>query len=369
MKNEEWYTIKNIDEYDTPALVVYPERALENIRMLKSMVRGLSNLRPHVKTHKMLEVARMMIDEGISKFKCATIAEAEMLGMAGAKDVLLSYQPVGPKIHRLLELVKKFSDTKYSCLVDNEAHAFTIGKIFKEESLEIPVFIDLNVGMNRTGVALSQCLNLYSVCGNISGMKPVGLHVYDGHIRDSDFQKRKEMCDQAFEEVKYLANTIKEMTGHYPLIVAGGSPTFPIHASREGVECSPGTFIFWDWGYFTKMPEQKFQFAALVVCRIISILNKETLCLDLGHKAVAADPPIPRVHFLNLPDAVQVSQNEEHLVVKVPDTSDFKLGDVFYGVPVHVCPTCALYDKALIATSNKISGSWEVISRNRTISI
>src|SRR5437764_4717326 len=92
-----WYKIKNIDEIDTPALVVYPERVRENIRQLKKMSRNTASLRPHVKTHKTIEASRMLLEEGISKFKCATIAEAEMLGMAGAPDVLLAYQPTGPK--------------------------------------------------------------------------------------------------------------------------------------------------------------------------------------------------------------------------------------------------------------------------------
>jgi D-serine deaminase-like pyridoxal phosphate-dependent protein len=98
-----WYEIKNIESIDSPALVVYKERVRENIRRLKSM-KDVAHLRPHVKTNKIAEVCNMMLDEGITKFKCATIAEAEMLGMIDAPDVLLAYQPVGPKVNRLLQV-------------------------------------------------------------------------------------------------------------------------------------------------------------------------------------------------------------------------------------------------------------------------
>ena len=88
------YKIKNINDLDTPVLVVYPDRVKHNIQTAIDMVGDVARLRPHIKTHKSAEVARLMMDAGITKFKCATIAEAEMLGIAGAKDVLLAYQPI-----------------------------------------------------------------------------------------------------------------------------------------------------------------------------------------------------------------------------------------------------------------------------------
>ncbi|MDQ3292007.1 MAG: alanine racemase, partial [Bacteroidota bacterium] len=147
-----WYSITNIDTIDTPALIVFPERIKQNIQLLISMISGLEWLRPHVKTHKMMEVTEMLLQAGITKFKCATIAEAEMLGQAGAPDVLLAYQPVGPKINRLLHLVQKYPSTTYSCLVDNLPVAQSIAATFAGEGLSLPVFLDLNVGMNRTGI-------------------------------------------------------------------------------------------------------------------------------------------------------------------------------------------------------------------------
>src|ERR1700679_477489 len=101
-----WYQIINIDELDTPALVVYPERVRQNIVRAVAMVGDAARLRPHVKTHKTPAVTRLMLDAGIRRFKCATIAEAEMLAVAGAPDVLLAYQPIGPKAARLATLIR-----------------------------------------------------------------------------------------------------------------------------------------------------------------------------------------------------------------------------------------------------------------------
>lgn len=365
-----WYTIHNIEEVDSPALVVYRERVLENIRHLKSMVEEVASLRPHVKTHKMAEVTQLMLDAGIQKFKCATIAEAEMLAITGAPDVLLAYQPVGPKINRLLQLVKSYPATRFACLIDNPETAQAISGVFASNNRTLDVFLDLNVGMNRTGIAPgAKALALYLDCEHLPGVNPVGLHAYDGHIRDLDFAQRKATCDVAFEPVTKLAQEIIALGKKPPILVAGGSPTFPIHARREGVERSPGTFIFWDWGYGTGLPEQPFVFAALVITRVISIVDAQTICLDLGHKSIAAENPLPRVKFLNAPEAQPVSQSEEHLVVKVANSTDHRIGEVFYGVPIHICPTCALYDQVQVVENNRVVTTWKVIARDRSIHI
>ena len=365
-----WYELHNINTVDSPALLVYTERMRDNILALKATVNDVQRLRPHVKTSKMTEAAQLLIEEGIHKFKCATIAEAEMLGIAGAADVLLAYQPVGPKVNRLLDLVQQYPDTKFSCLTDNSTAAIAIAACFITAELVMPVYLDLNVGMNRTGIVPGKAaLALYQELEHLPGIKPLWLHAYDGHLHDDDVVIRKEKCDAAFVPVQALAQAITDSGSAAPVIIAGGTPTYAFHAARPGVECSPGTFIFWDWGYRQHIPEQAFEYAALIITRVISVIDQEHLCLDLGHKSVAAENPQPRVHFLNVPDAQPVSQSEEHLVVKVADTSLYPVGTVFYGVPYHICPTVALYDRANVVENNTCIAQWKVVARDRKIMI
>jgi len=106
-----------------------------------------------------------------------------------------------------------------------------------------------------------------------------------------------------------------------------------------------------------------------VLTRINSIIDEKTFCCDLGHKAIAAENPLPRVHFLNAPNAVPKAQSEEHLSVTVEDTSIYQVGDVLYGVPVHVCPTVALYAEANIVENSEVHQQWKVIARDRKITI
>lgn len=365
-----WYEIENINTIDSPALVVYKDRVKENISLLLQMVgNDPSRVRPHVKTNKISEVCQMMMDAGIDRFKCATIAEAEMLAMIEAKDVLLAYQPVGPKAERFVELIKTYPETKFSCVFDTYETAAYLSKLAIENNYQIDLFIDLNTGMNRTGIKPVNALQLFKDVASLPNIAVIGLHGYDGHIRDTDTDERKAKADAAFKEMTDLEAAIESVTKQKLIIVAGGSPTFPVHAKRLDMECSPGTFVFWDWGYKHQTPDEPFDYAALVITRVISIVDETHITTDLGHKSVAAENPFPRVHFLNAPEATPVGQSEEHLVLKVADSGAYKVGDVFYGVPVHICPTVALYDSAVVVEDHKAVGSWKVVSRDRKITV
>jgi D-threonine aldolase len=368
---ESWYKIEQIKELDSPALIVYPERIKQNILLLKKMVSTTSKIRPHIKTCKARETILLMMNEGITKFKCATIAEAEMLALCKAPDILLAYQPTETKLHRLIQLTRQYSDSNFSCLVDNLQSAQLFSTIAAAENIKLSVYIDLNVGMDRTGINPgSAAVDLFEYISATSDLNLLGFHAYDGHIRASDYQKRTQMCNESFIQLELLRETIESKGYGYPLLIAGGSPSFMIHALRENVEVSPGTFIFWDKGYSDSIPEQKFQCAAVVLTRIISLPTATKICIDLGYKSIASENDLQhRLSFLNAPNLKPVSHSEEHMVLEAGKNHNFKIGDVLYAVPFHICPTVALYQYAVVVDKNKINDRWEIIARNRQISL
>ena len=183
--------------------------------------------------------------------------------------------------------------------------------------------------------------------------KTIGLHAYDGHIHDTDLDIRTQKCNEAFEQVEKLQQSIKEKGYPEPVIIAGGSPHFRFMQKEGGVECSPGTFIYWDRGYSLICAEQPFLPAALVISRVISLPDETKICLDVGHKSVSAENELTkRIYFLNAPELVFVGQSEEHLVVDAGKGHQYKVGDVLYGLPYHVCPTIALYERAITIENN-----------------
>lgn len=366
-----WFQVEDIDKLDTPALIIFPERVKHNIQTAINMVGDVKRLRPHVKTNKSAEAIRLMIDAGITQFKCATIAEAELLGICNAVDVVLAYQPLGPKLSRFIEVIKKYPNTSYSCLTDNIPAVIEQATAFNSADLTVPVYIDLNIGMNRTGIVPGQeAIELYKKINSLDGVSNAGLHAYDGHLRSSDINERTKQCDEGFKPVEEMADALHKLGLKVPVIIAGGSPAFPIHAKRKNVQCSPGTFIYWDKGYTDLCPEQAFLPAAVLVTRVISLPSTGKITTDLGHKSVAAENEITRrISLLNASDLQPVGQSEEHLVLNAATNHTHTTGEVFYGLPFHICPTVALYERAIIIEKGKIAGEWKNVARDRKISL
>lgn len=366
-----WFEISNVAEVASPSLVVYPDRIEENIRRMILIVGGdASRLRPHMKTHKMPEVIKMQIKHGITKFKCATIAEAEMTAGAGADEVLLAYPPVGPNIARFIALMRKFPQTKFAAVCDSQEAARAISQAAVQAGVTVEIYIDIDCGMHRTGIAPDDgAVKLYQLLTTLPSVKVGGIHAYDGHIHDHDVNARAQAVEQAFGQVEAFRDKLIALGLPVPNFIASGTPTFAIHARRGKYECSPGTCVLWDHGYGTKHPDLDFLTAALVLSRVISKPASGRVTSDLGHKAVAAENAHPRVHFLNLPDVKFLGQSEEHLVMETPRADECKIGDVLYGVPWHICPTVALHSYANVVRDGRVVDQWRVTGRERVLTV
>jgi D-serine deaminase-like pyridoxal phosphate-dependent protein len=311
----------------------------------------------------------MHLEEGVTKFKCSTLAEAEMAARAGAPDVLIAYQLAGPNLARFNALRKEQSGTRFSVLCDNEQTLRALSRLASESDRPIPVYLDIDCGMGRTGIrAGDEAFELFKLMCALPGLAPAGLHVYDGQIHEMEAAVRERLCDEAFAPAAALRSRIK--TAGFPgsNLVAGGTPTFPFHARHEDRECSPGTYVFWDFGY-QQYADLDFEIAAVVIARVISKPAVNRLCIDLGYKAIASENAPPRVQFINLPNARAVMHSEEHLVLETPQAGDWKISDILYGVPRHICPTIALHDR-VHPVENGIAGEpWRIDARSRTLSI
>ncbi|WP_375444724.1 D-TA family PLP-dependent enzyme [uncultured Fibrella sp.] len=369
MSTSNWYTVQNADDVDSPSLLIYPDRVKKNIQTAIRLAGGVDRLRPHVKTHKMAAVTQLMLAAGIYQFKCATIAEAEMLAQASAPDVLLAYPVVGPKMTRLFALTTTYPATHFACLIDNLETARQLSNVFAANPLA--VYIDLNIGMGRTGISPTAAVQLAADCASLPGIRLMGLHGYDGHIRDTDVPTRTSHADVGYALASNARQAIENARQKPLTLIMGGTPTSTIHAERKGerVQTSPGTFVFWDAGYAALLPDLPYEIAAVLITRVISVIDESTLTLDLGHKSVAAENPQPRVLFFEHPDVQLIGQSEEHLVVNVPNARQHLPGEVWYGVPKHICPTVALYESVKVVTDGLVTDTWPVTARARQLTI
>ena len=365
-----WYTIENNEHLITPNLAVYPERIQYNIESMVGIAGSPGRLRPHIKTHKIREIVTMQQEAGITKFKCATIAEAELLASCQADDILLAMQPVGENVDRLFKLAEAYSNSSFSCLVDDPGVYERLDLKARETGISMGIFLDLNTGMNRTGITPGpEAENLYKRIAGSDHLNCRGLHAYDGHIRDTDLVTRKKRCDTAFEPVDLIREKMEKEGFPISEVIAGGSPTFPVHAQRESVVLSPGTTLLWDVRNALDLPDMDFLQAAVLLTRVVSKPSANRLALDLGHKAIAPEMPFPRVQIMGLEHTKQVGHSEEHLVLESEHFDRIQVGQLFYAIPMHVCPTVCKYPGVLVVNNHRVTDSWEVAARDYQISI
>jgi D-serine deaminase-like pyridoxal phosphate-dependent protein len=352
-----WYELANPGKVLTPQLLFHPKRIEENIQEMIRVAGSPERLRPHVKTYKCREIVRMQLDRGIRSFKCATLAEAQLLGETGVPDVLIAYPLVGPAQGQLLKLRSRFPRTRFSVLIDHEAQLYG----WNHPGQAIDLFIDLNVGMHRTGISPEKAVELLERVQE-SSHHFRGWHVYDGHIHHGDPAERQRAMEAAFAPVEELVTRTGTQGNER---VCGGSITFPLHAAYPQRTLSPGTSPLWDYGYSSHFPDLKFSIAAVLISRVVSKPGTDLLCLDCGYKAVAAEMEAAPLHFPQIPDANILNHSEEHLVLQSPSADAYTIGQMVYSFPHHICPTVALHESVGVVRDRQLKERWHIAARKR----
>lgn len=367
------YAIRATAEIITPALVVFHELMEANLDQMLAVAGDASRLRPHCKTHKMREVTRRQLDRGIIKHKCATFAEAEMLAQSGVNDILLAYPVVGPNIARSVQFREKFPEVMFAVIADHPRPVAELAEGMARAGQSLDVLLDIDTGQHRTGLPVGDRAEaLYELIVHSKGIEPGGLHVYDGHQHQRSRDERRAAVEAEWAKVLGLCSRLLERGWPVPRIVAGGTGSFPIYAEKNepAIELSPGTCVFHDAGYSHKFPDLDFIPAALLLTRVISRPSADRVTLDLGYKAVASDPPTGRrLVFPDLPDAEQVLQNEEHLVLQTRRADEFQPGGELLAIPWHICPTTALHKQVIVISDGQVTDRWDVTARDRWLSI
>ena len=356
----------------SPSLVVFEELLDNNIAEMLRIAGGPERLRPHCKTHKLAEVTRRLLDVGITKHKCATFAEAEMLAQAGVTDIFLAYTIVGPNIERTVRFRQQYPHVQLAVAADHPQPVQQLSEAASSAGVTIDVMLDVDSGQRRTGIAGPGAARLYHQIESAAGLNPAGLHLYDGQNHQTDLDERRAAVQEVYRLGANLRDELTEAGLNVPVMVAGGSGSFPMYAEIDDpqLELSPGTVLYFDEGYRSMFPDLNFTPAALLLTRVISRPTADRVTLDLGYKAVAGDPPAGRRVLLpQIPDAREVLHNEEHLVIETSQADSFSPGDCLLAIPRHICPCSALHRSVFLARQGRIVGIWQVAARDRQLSI
>lgn len=362
------YHFEGEQEICSPALVYYRDIIEENIRQAIRVAGDAKKLWPHVKTYKSEKVTGLLVKAGIRKFKCATLAEAEMAAGAGAEKILVSYPLVGPNIWKFVHLAKIHPKQEWYAIGDDLKMLEMLGKIGQTENIEVNCLCDVNTGMNRTGVPLDETVTFYKNAAKLTGIRMRGLHCYDGDRHEKSLNEREEKVNITIQKVQAIRQTLKEEGQDCDTLIMGGSPTFPCYAQdMEEVFFSPGTIFIYDEGYLEQFPDLPYRPGAAVLTRVVSHPAEGYFTIDAGYKAISAEQGI-RGKLLDCPYAEEAFQSEEHWTFRMKRGHEKErppIGTVLYVIPWHICPTTAMYDNLLAIYHGEIEEIWDVTARGR----
>lgn len=369
------YSVADLSTMPSPAMLVFRQYLARNLDQTIALAGSAERLRPHCKTHKTREVIRMWLDRDVRRHKCATLRETEMCIEAGAHDVLIAYQMVGPNVGQFVRLAAAHPDVQLASLVDDLPTAKALSKAATASGLTVRVLVDLDTGLHRTGVCLEQAQALYAASAALPGLRLGGLHIYDAqHNAFANPEQREAAVSASIRQICALVDDLITAGYAVPEVVGGGSATFPYY-TRQGAPFtgSPGTTVFWDHGYAQKYPDLDPHFvpAALLLGRVVSRPAPQHVTLDIGTKAIAADPPIgKRGRILGLEDAETLLHNEEHWALHANHADTYTVGDTVFVVPTHVCPSTNLHPVLHVVEADGSSNEcWEVAARQRTLAV
>lgn len=375
------YFLGELTELATPRLVVFKKQVEENVRRMRSYLEaivpgsGFGHLTPHAKTHKSSWVTRKLMDEGVTKFKC-TFNELDALLETGVRELLVAYPPLAADAVRIARCARQYPGANVCAQIGCLAHARFLVAAARQYAVEIPCFLDLDVGNRRTGGSLEKLLDLMKRISRDSEFSPLricGLHAYDGHNHSSDPEERRKCASECMERVARCWQALQVIGFPGERIVVSGTPPFEEDlrelSSRPHlnatVEVSPGTWIYWDTKYDSILPG-KFEFAALVLAQVMDVPADDLVTLNLGYKRWAIDQgPVER---FSVPGLEFVSASEEHTVLRRgPDAPRLDVGDRLLLAPRHVCATVNLWESFVLMGSegHVLSENQPVTARNR----
>jgi len=370
------YQIAGIESVMTPALAIYADKVAANIAATIRALDGDANRwRPHVKTSKLGFIMRHLSGQNVTNVKCATTLEMQTAAEAGAKDILVAYSMMGANARRVCELARHYSDRRISALVEDPAQI----KAWAESPVSL--FIDINCGMDRTGIELARTEDIINLARAIkdAGLVFRGLHVYDGHMsKYADLAEREKASHQNYDQLMELISALNAAGLEIEEVVTAGTPAFPCALTYQPFKTapfihrvSPGTVVYGDCTSAGQLPpEWGYEPAAVVVATVVSHPTANRITCDAGHKAVSADSGVPTCSIIGWPELQPDKPSEEHLPINIPAGSIAPaVGDRIYLIPRHVCPTVNNFDHALIIESGRIIRIERVTARGREIPI
>jgi 3-hydroxy-D-aspartate aldolase len=355
-----------LEEVDTPALILDLDAFETNIRRLNESVAGRVRVRAHAKTHKCPEIGKRQVAAGAVGVCCQKVSEAEAMVEGGIRDVLVSNELIGArKLERLAALAKR---ARIGVCVDQAANVRDLQAAAAKAGATIDVYLELEVGMRRCGVAPGEpAVALAREVVASPNLKFAGMHAYHGraqHIRSHE--ERKAVIASSAAAVRNTRGLLADAGIACPIVTGAGSGTFMFEVELGAWdEIQPGSYVFMDWDYAKNEwapPLPRFEHSLFVLATVMSRPSANVAVVDAGLKASSVDSGMPGVW--ERPGLAYTHASDEHGWVEGKRGSDIPdIGERILLVPGHCDPTVNLYDWYVCTRGGVVEALWPITAR------
>jgi D-serine deaminase-like pyridoxal phosphate-dependent protein len=356
-----------LSSLDTPAMIVDIELMNANIAAMMRRMKELNvGVRPHLKTTKSPELARLMLADGALGFCVAKVSEAEVMAQAGIEDLLITTEIIGaPKLARLVALVREHPQIKV--VVDSLVGAQGLQQAMYEAKLDIKVLLDLNVGQNRTGVQPGEAaLMLAQQIRKMDNLQLIGLQGYEGHLQHvHDAEERDRRCRESMRLLTDMADRIRAAGFPLEIVTTGGTGTAEICARTPGItDVQPGSFIFMDTDYRNALGPV-YSNALTILSTIISKSAPDRVVADAGLKALSIDSGMPELKGHS--EVTYRPGGDEHGILSWDKRANtaLSIGERVEFLPSHIDTTINLHDAYYAYRDGIIVAIWPVAARGK----
>jgi len=355
------------EELETPVLLVNLDTFEANMAELVQFCQTYkTDWRPHSKSHKSPEIARLQLEAGAIGITCAKLSEAELMVAHGIGPILIANQIVTPsKLNRLAALQRH---QEVIAAVDDPGVVSMLGQAARDQGVEVPIFIELDIGMDRGGAQPGQpVLELAQAITATSGLAFRGLMGWEGHVLAlHPFEEKERACHQALDHLLESRNLLRKHGIEVGTISAGGTGCFEITAAYPGItETQAGGGIFMDAMYSRKFQVKNLQCGLTILATVTSRTHSHVI-VDAGFKTMSAyhHSPVPidrddlDLRYLSAEHGI-FDIRKGHAGPQIGERIEFLVG---YGDS-----TTFLHDRFLGIREGQVEKVWEILGRGKLI--
>jgi D-serine deaminase-like pyridoxal phosphate-dependent protein len=361
----------SLDSVDSPALLVDDSRLDRNVRLMAQLCQQHGKrLRPHIKTHKTLEIARRQRDNGAVGLTVAKLGEAEVYAAAGFDDLLVCYPIVGHlKLARLAALAQS---VVVSTVVDNAGAASDLSVAMTAAGVRLDVLLKLDIGMHRVGVSADEVEQLAAVVAELPGLRLRGVCIHEGSVYgEADPARRRTVGRDQVQQLVAAAERLRDRGLPIDVVSCGSTPSLADVVDIDGLtEVRPGNYVFYDAMQVALGVIEAERCALSVLTTVVSRGGADHAVVDAGAKTLSLDRGAHGLGLLSdygriigRDDLRLASLSEEHGWLKLAKEVSLSVGERLRVLPNHACAVVNNFDKMIVVRDGEPVGEWHIAAR------